>query len=187
MLDRDTDLGWFLISFPTLCFNPSSILLTKIFWLFPVESRGGASRREVLTEWMLHELVLHPLGLGDGHSWLFSLGRDVQRAFINACLASTVPVKKANALFCLITYSSLPIPGNQAVQLHPLWGEPFSLLQEGPRRCLRWPIPVPITHGAHLAHWDCWGGFCPGNLSLGTLSSTSVSSLLLCQSASQGW
>ena len=50
-----------------------------------------------------------------------------------------------------------------------------------PGRCLRWSIPVPITRGAHLAQWDCWGGFCPGNLSLGTLSSTSVSSLLFCQ------
>ena len=151
MLDRDTDLGWFLISFPTLCFNPSSILLTKIFWLFPVESRGGVSRREVLTEWMLHELVLHPLGLGDGHSWLFSLGRDVQRAFINACLASTVPVKKANALFCLITYSSLLIPGNQAIQLHPLWGEPFSLLQEAP-----WEVPKVIHSSAY--HPWCTSG-----------------------------
>lgn len=132
MVDRDTDHGWFLISFPILCFNPSSVLLTKISDSFWLRVKGGVSRREVLTEWMLHELALHPLGLGDGHSGLFSLGRDVQRVFINARLASTVPVKRANVLFCLITYSSLLIPGNQAEHLHPPWGKPFSLLQEVP-------------------------------------------------------
>ena len=59
-------------------------------------------------------------------------GRGVQRTFINAHLASTVPMKRANALFALVIYSSLLIPGNQTVHLYPLLGEVFSLLQEVP-------------------------------------------------------
>lgn len=67
MVDRDTDHGLFLISFPTLCFSPRFILLTEISDSSGLRGEGGVSG-EVLAGMILCELVLHSVGLGDVHS-----------------------------------------------------------------------------------------------------------------------
>ena len=67
MVDRATDHGLFLISFPTLCFSPGFILLTEISDSSGVQGKGGVSRA-VLCGLTLCELVLQSVGLGDVHS-----------------------------------------------------------------------------------------------------------------------
>lgn len=171
MVDRGMDHGWLLISFPTLFLKLFFHFSNQDFSLMRIEGVGSVEQGSSgLT--CCRELPFTP-GLEKCSQWLSSLWR-FSESFNYGYLASTGPLKRANAYFASLLADPGSIPRNWAVHLQPLWGETFSLLQEA---LLEMPKVTPCQCLSHMAHiWST--GIVQGSFALGSPSRTTVWFLL---------